>query len=64
LYPLVRRLADQGLLTSEWQQGEGRERRYYQLSAEGRVLLQDLYAEWQLLNNHVSKILEAGNGAD
>ncbi|MEN0039475.1 MAG: helix-turn-helix transcriptional regulator, partial [Cellvibrio sp.] len=24
LYPLVRRLADQGLLTSEWQQGEGR----------------------------------------
>ena len=32
LYPLIRRLADQGLLDSEWKQGEGRERRYYQLS--------------------------------
>lgn len=34
LYPPVRRLADQGLLSGEWRQGEGRERRYYQLSSE------------------------------
>ncbi|WP_062064095.1 PadR family transcriptional regulator [Cellvibrio sp. OA-2007] len=58
LYPLVRRLADQGLLSSEWQQGEGRERRYYQLSPEGAVLLESLTAEWQALNNHVGKIVE------
>jgi PadR family transcriptional regulator PadR len=64
LYPLVRRLADQGLLTSEWQQGEGRERRYYQLSPEGTNLLESLNTEWLQLNNHVSKILEAGNGTD
>lgn len=64
LYPLVRRLADQGLLISEWQQGEGRERRYYQLSPEGVGLLESLGAEWLQLNNHVSNILEAGNGAD
>lgn len=62
LYPLVRRLADQGLLTSEWQQGEGRERRYYQLSPEGLVLLESLSLEWQALNNHVSKILEVNDG--
>lgn len=61
LYPLVRRLADQGLLTSEWQQGEGRERRYYQLSNEGGRLLASLTNEWQQLNSHVSKILEMGN---
>jgi hypothetical protein len=41
LYPLVRRLAEQGLLDSEWQQAEGRERRYYQLSAQGQQLLQN-----------------------
>jgi PadR family transcriptional regulator PadR len=64
LYPLVRRLADQGLLSSEWQQGEGRERRYYQLSPEGTSLLESLNTEWLQLNNHVSKILEAGNGTD
>jgi PadR family transcriptional regulator PadR len=61
LYPLVRRLADQGLLSSEWQQGEGRERRYYQLSDEGVALLASLSSEWQQLNSHVSKILEVGS---
>jgi len=61
LYPLVRRLADQGLLISEWQQGEGRERRYYRLSDEGALLLASLSREWQQLNGHVDKILEAGN---
>lgn len=64
LYPLVRRLAEQGLLTSEWQQGEGRERRYYQISPEGSALLESLSAEWLQLNNHVSTILEAGNETD
>jgi len=64
LYPLVRRLADQGLLTSEWQQGEGRERRYYQLSEEGSLLLASLSSEWQQLNSHVSKILEVGNATN
>lgn len=60
LYPLVRRLADHGLLMSEWRQGEGRERRYYQLSVEGAALLDSLSREWQQLNSNVSKILEVG----
>ncbi|EIK44296.1 PadR-like family transcriptional regulator [Cellvibrio sp. BR] len=64
LYPLVRRLAEQGLLTSEWQQGEGRERRYYQLSPEGAELLASLGAEWQELNQHLAKILEVQHGTD
>jgi PadR family transcriptional regulator, regulatory protein PadR len=61
LYPLVRRLADQELLTSEWRQGEGRERRYYRLSEEGMALLTSLNGEWQQLNDCVSKILEVGH---
>lgn len=64
LYPLVRRLADQGLLTSAWQQEEGRERRYYKLSPDGTELLERLGDEWQQLTKHVSKILEVGNGTD
>lgn len=58
LYPLVRRLAEQGLLESTWQQAEGRERRYYQLSAEGATLLAQLTAEWQLLNGALTTLVE------
>jgi DNA-binding PadR family transcriptional regulator len=58
LYPLVRRLADQGLLDSEWQQGDGRERRYYQLSTIGTGLLASLSSEWQTLNSNIAKLLE------
>ena len=58
LYPLVRRLADQGLLDSEWQQGDGRERRYYQLSAMGTELLANLSSEWKMLNSNIANLLE------
>lgn len=58
LYPLIRRLADQGLLTSEWRQGEGRDRRYYRLSQEGAQLLETLTTEWQTLNSRLSTVLE------
>jgi DNA-binding PadR family transcriptional regulator len=58
LYPLVRRLADQGLLESEWQQQEGRERRYYQLSELGAELLQKLTLEWSTLNSALGPLLQ------
>ena len=58
LYPLVRRLADQGLLESEWQQGEGRERRYYKLSPVGSSLLTSLTNEWKTLNTNIESLLE------
>ena len=37
LYPLLRRLETQGLLTSEWREEEKRNKRFYRLSAEGAV---------------------------
>ena len=57
LYPLVRRLAEQELLSSEWRQGEGRERRYYQLSELGAQLLNQLTDEWQQLNTALGSLL-------
>lgn len=59
LYPLIRRLADQGLLDSEWRKGEGRERRYYQLSEQGAELLVQLEQEWQQLNQALGPILSS-----
>ncbi len=57
LYPLVRRLAEQGLLDSEWQQAEGRDRRYYQLSVLGSELLVQLTQEWQQLNGSLAALI-------
>lgn len=62
LYPLVRRLAEQGLLESEWQQAEGRERRYYTLSKAGIEQLAQLSHEWQLMNDALGTILENDHG--
>ena len=47
LYPLLRRLEEQGLLQSEWNVEGSRPRRYYVISSAGREILQDLINEWQ-----------------
>ncbi len=59
LYPLVRRLEEQGLLESCWgESDEGRKRRYYTISAEGRELLAELRAEWATLSGSIEKLSE------
>jgi PadR family transcriptional regulator PadR len=57
LYPLLRRLESQGLLTSEWREHEKRTKRFYRLSAEGHEMLQQLLAEWQAINKSLNEIV-------
>ena len=57
LYPLLRRLESQGLLTSEWREEEKRRKRFYRLSAEGRQVLRQLVTEWQKINASLEGIL-------
>lgn len=57
LYPLLRRLETQGLLNSKWRIEADRPRRYYSLSAEGRVLLPRLKNEWNSIVLIMKKIL-------
>jgi DNA-binding PadR family transcriptional regulator len=47
LYPLLRRLEQQGLLSSEWRVEDPRPRRYYQLNEDGLVVLTLLIADWE-----------------
>ena len=47
LYPLLRRLESQGLLVSEWREEDKRNKRFYRLSADGKVILKQLAAEWK-----------------
>ena len=58
LYPLLRRLEAQGLLVSEWREHENRNKRFYQLSADGRRILLQLMAEWQHLDTSVRAIFQ------
>jgi PadR family transcriptional regulator PadR len=57
LYPLLRRLEQQGLLTSEWREEEKREKRFYRLSADGKLMLKHLLTEWQSINTSMKGIL-------
>ena len=62
LYPLLRRLETQGLLTSEWREEDKRNKRFYRLSAEGAPVLELLLAEWQSLNAAIETIRQQGKG--
>lgn len=49
LYPLLRRLEGQGLLTSTWHTDEPRPRKYYESTALGTETAERLHAEWLAL---------------
>ena len=57
LYPLLRRLEGQGLLTSEWREEEKRRKRFYRLSPMGEAMLSALADEWRGINASLDKIL-------
>ena len=61
LYPLLRRLEEQGLLQSEWSLTESRPRRYYQLNATGQAVFDTLTEEWQSLVDAMHRLLQIQN---
>jgi len=58
LYPLLRRLESQGLLTSEWDTEGSRPRKYYVLSSEGVEALPRLERIWEEISGSVGRILQ------
>jgi PadR family transcriptional regulator PadR len=58
LYPLLRRLESQGLLSSQWREEDKRDKRFYRLSRDGAQILKRLLAEWRSLDSSLSAILE------
>jgi PadR family transcriptional regulator PadR len=57
LYPLLRRLETQGLLTSEWREEEKRNKRFYRLSRDGAGLLAELVDEWRAINTSLNRLI-------
>lgn len=58
LYPLLRRLEKQELLTSIWDTTESRPRKYYVLSDYGKEVFKVLKAEWKKTSNELSLLLK------
>ena len=57
LYPLLRRLESQGLLASEWREQDKRNKRFYRLSPEGELILNELLLDWEKLSASLKSIL-------
>ncbi|QAY74646.1 PadR family transcriptional regulator [Agromyces protaetiae] len=63
LYPLLRRLEKQGLLTSEWNTDEARPRKFYRTSTAGDALARILTADWQSLDRALARFAETSGDA-
>lgn len=57
LYPLLRRLESQKLLSSHWDTSESRPRKYYTISPKGTSMLKELLNEWEKIQNSLDSIL-------
>ncbi len=58
LYPLLRRLETQGLLSSSWRLEDPRPRRYYLISPQGKAILPKLLTEWESMVQVMKHMLE------
>lgn len=59
LYPALHQLELDGLLKSEWQEGQGkRKRKYYFITPKGRKALASSHTEWKTFIENLQKTLE------
>ena len=58
LYPLMRRLEGQGLLQSQWDTGESKPRKYYQITQDGQTVLEKTKEYWKTFSSNVDLLLE------
>lgn len=56
LYPVLRRLQKDGCLTVRDEAYNGRNRRYYEVTAAGRTRLQEFRAEWDAYTSQINQL--------
>ena len=62
LYPLLRRLEEQGLLESWWVTEQARPRKYYRTTGDGKDCLRLLVETWSRVDGALRRILESSSG--
>lgn len=60
LYPVLRRLQKDGALRAYDSPFQGRNRRYYSITDEGREMLRQYIEDWNVYKETVEKILKGG----
>ena len=58
LYPLLRRLEKQELLSSEWETSGSKPRKYYVLTDTGRKIYQLLCNEWDSMAQSINHLIK------
>ncbi|WP_252315850.1 PadR family transcriptional regulator [Sinobaca sp. H24] len=61
LYPLLRRLEKQKVVSSSWDTSENRPRKYYVLSEYGEEVFQALKGHWENTTKELNTLLKGGN---
>ena len=61
LYPVLRRLQKEGFLTTYDSSFNGRNRRFYKITDEGRQKLSQHIGEWNTYKNNLDKIFSGGD---
>jgi PadR family transcriptional regulator PadR len=63
IYPLLRRLKNDGYVTTYLEESkEGAPRKYYQLTGDGKKMEKDLKKEWKTFVKEVNSFLKGGAG--
>lgn len=60
LYPVLKRLSLAGYLTAYDREYQGRNRRYYRITASGKERLQFYRAEWESFKQEADEIMNGG----
>jgi PadR family transcriptional regulator PadR len=64
IYPLLARLERDGLLKSDWVEGEGpRPRKYYQLTPQGRARMKRMSAEFRSVAAGIEQMIDSVMGS-
>lgn len=61
LYPLLRRLNEQGLLESWWDTSEKKPKKYYCITEFGKEVFQCSVSKWKRMMADVNRVLEVGD---
>lgn len=63
IYPILGRLAREGLLSATWNASEGpHPRKYYKLTVAGRRVLAEMTGHWREFIDKIERLLDAAGG--
>ena len=64
MYPVLRRLKNKDFLETYDEAFEGRNRRYYRISAQGQLELARIKSDWTTFMSNINSVMEIGGMQD